>query len=481
MGDFGCHLLHVSDVKSDFGGRRCWNATAKGGKMKINSINQIGSVKFKDEDRLPVNLGYESYTLKNFRNIPQIRKLSEDRVRAIEIVGQVLPFKTNNYVIDNLIDWNRVPDDPMFILNFPQKEMLLPEHYQKIATLYDQGAASEAIERAAMEIRWELNPHPAGQKSNIPTLDGLKLKGSQHKYRETVLFFPSQGQTCHAYCTFCFRWPQFVGMKEIKFAMNETDLLLEYIHQHSDVTDLLFTGGDPLIMKTKILAGYIESVLDADFPHLKTIRIGTKALGYWPYRFVSDDDADELIGLFEKIIRSGRHVAIMAHFNHPRELETDIVREAISRIRETGAEIRTQSPVLRHINDQPEIWARMWQRQVELGCIPYYMFVARNTGAQHYFSVTLENTWHIFRGAYKRVSGLARTARGPSMSAYPGKIQILGVSEVGSEKVFVMRMLQGRNPEWVARPFFAKYDPDATWFTDLKPAFDQERFFFEAP
>jgi KamA family protein len=448
-------------------------------KMMITTSNNYIDKKLKNQHILIEKCCYESYTLKNFKMIPQIQQLSQERIRDIEIVAQVLPFKTNNYVIDQLINWRNVPDDPIFILNFPQKEMLQPHHYQRISDLFEQGTGPADMEKAAMKIRWELNPHPAGQKINIPSLDGLKLKGSQHKYRETVLFFPSQGQTCHAYCTFCFRWPQFVGMKEIKFAANEADLLVEYINQHPNVTDLLFTGGDPLIMKTKILAGYIESILDANPSHLKTIRIGTKALSYWPYRFVSDDDADELIALFEKIIRSGRHVALMAHFNHPRELEPAIVGEAIQRIRETGAEIRTQSPVLKHINDHPKLWAKMWQRQVELGCIPYYMFVARNTGAQHYFSVTLERAWQVFRNAYQSVSGLARTARGPSMSAYPGKVQILGVSEVRGEKVFVMRMLQGRNPDWVARPFFAKYDPDATWFTDLKPAFDEDHFFFE--
>jgi KamA family protein len=447
--------------------------------MLITSYNNCKNNEIKAQQDAAGKVCYESYTLKNFKTIPQIQQLSHAQVRDIEIVGQVLPFKTNNYVVEQLINWERVPEDPIFILNFPQKEMLQPHHYKEMATLFDRGADMNEIEKKAMEIRWELNPHPAGQKSNIPTLDGLKLKGSQHKYRETLLFFPSQGQTCHAYCTFCFRWPQFVGMKDIKFASNETDLLVEYIQQHPDITDLLFTGGDPMIMKTKILAGYIESILDANPSHLKTVRIGTKALSYWPYRFVSDDDADDLIALFEKIVRSGRHVAIMAHFNHPRELEPAIVGEAIRRIRETGAEIRTQSPVLKHINDQPELWAKMWQRQVELGCIPYYMFVARNTGAQHYFSVTLENAWQVFRNAYQSVSGLARTARGPSMSAHPGKVQILGVSEVRGEKVFVMRMLQGRNPDWVAQPFFAKYDPDAIWFTDLKPAFDEDSFFFE--
>ena len=65
------------------------------------------------------------------------------------------------------------------------------------------------------------------------------------------------------------------------------------------------------------------------------------------------------------------------------------------------------------------------------------------------------------------------------MSCTPGKVQLLGVSEVHNEKVFVLRMLQGRNPDWVARPFFARYDSKAIWMDDLKPAFGQERFFFE--
>jgi len=77
------------------------------------------------------------------------------------------------------------------------------------------------------------------------------------------------------------------------------------------------------------------------------------------------------------------------------------------------------------------------------------------------------------------VSGVCRTVRGPSMSSTPGKIQVLGVSEIKNEKVLTMRFLQGRNPDWVARPFFAKYDDRAIWLDELKPAFDQEKFFFE--
>jgi len=423
---------------------------------------------------------FKTFQLNNFRQIPQLDRLSAEEKFAIEVVGQVLPFRSNNYVVDKLIDWDNVPDDPIFILNFPQKEMLKAHHFQEMATLLRGKAEQSVIREAANRIRWQLNPHPAGQLAdNVPTLAGHKLTGIKHKYRETLLFFPSQGQTCHAYCTFCFRWPQFVGIEELKLAMRETELLGAYVQQHPEVTDVLFTGGDPMVMKAKVLAAYIEPLLERNLAHLRTIRIGTKALSYWPYRFLTDRDAADILALFERVGRAGKHLAIMAHFNHPNELRTTAVVEAIKRIRETGAQIRTQSPLLRHINDRPEAWAKMWRRQVELGLIPYYMFLVRDTGAHHYFSVPLVQAWQIFRNAYQRVSGLCRTVRGPSMSAQPGKVQVLGVSRVYGEKVINLRFIQGRNPDWVQRPFFAQYDEAAIWLDELKPAFGQQKFFFE--
>ncbi|MFA3784214.1 KamA family radical SAM protein [Melioribacteraceae bacterium 4301-Me] len=422
---------------------------------------------------------YKSYTLRNFNELPQIKNLSEEEKRAIIVVGNVLPFKTNNYVIEELIDWSNIPDDPIFTLTFPRREMLKESHYSLMEKTINESNDRNIITQTANSIRMELNPHPAGQLHNVPTINGIELNGMQHKYRETVLFFPSQGQTCHAYCTFCFRWPQFVGLNELKFAMRETELLVEYLKNHREITDVLFTGGDPLIMKTKILSTYIEPLLDDELWNIQTIRIGTKAIGYWPYRFTDDKDSDDLIRLFEKIVKSKKNLAVMAHFNHPVELKTKAAEEAIKRIRATGGQIRTQSPILKHINDSPEIWSELWRLQVNNNCIPYYMFVARDTGAQEFFGVTLENAWQIFRQAYQNVSGVCRTVRGPSMSTTPGKIQVLGIEEVDNEKVFVLRFLQGRNPDWVAKPFFAKYDKNAIWLDELKPAFGKETFFFE--
>ena len=421
----------------------------------------------------------KTYTLQNYRTIPQIATLKESDIEAIEVVGRVLPFKTNNYVVNELIDWTRTDDDPIFTLNFPRREMLEKKHYQAVKRMLDEGIDKATLDRKIHEIRLELNPNPAGQEHNVPTLDAVKLKGIQHKYPETVLFFPSQGQTCHAYCTFCFRWPQFSGMSGLKFAMKEADLLLKYLKLHRQVSDVLFTGGDPMTMSASVLSAYIEPLLAPGFEHIRTIRIGTKSLAYWPYRYTTDADSEQIIELFNKIVAAGKNLSIQAHFNHPVELSTEAVQQAIKAIRATGAQIRTQSPLLKHINDKPELWAAMWRKQVDLGCIPYYMFVARDTGSKAYFELPLEKCWQIFRRAYRQVSGLCRTVRGPSMSDHPGKVQILGVQEVKGEKVFVLRFIQGRNPAWVHIPFFAKYDPKATWFNQLKPAFDEEKFFFE--
>ncbi len=421
----------------------------------------------------------KSYTLSNFRTLPQIQKLGEDAQFEMEVVGNVLPFKANNYVIEQLIDWNNIPNDPIFVLTFPQRGMLKPEHYEKMETALKNNADKKEIASIANEIRLQLNPHPAGQMElNVPALsDGTKLYGMQHKYKETCLFFPSQSQTCHAYCSFCFRWPQFVGMDEMKFAMQEGAQLAQYVSEHPEISDILFTGGDPMIMRAKIFGKYIDTLIDAKLPNLKTIRIGTKALAYWPYKFLTDPDAQEMLDIFRKITDNGIHLAFMSHFNHLNELSTAVVKDAIKAVRATGAQIRTQSPLLAHINDDAEMWAKMWQKQVDLGCIPYYMFVVRDTGAQHYFGVSLDKACDIFTHAYSLVSGLARTVRGPSMSATPGKVHVLGTATINDQKVYALRFLQGRNPDWVKEIFFAKYDKDAIWLDDLKPAFG-DKFFF---
>ncbi|AWI08643.1 KamA family protein [Ereboglobus sp. PH5-5] len=422
---------------------------------------------------------YRAIQRRDLDSLPQLSGLSTEELLGMKAVAAVLPFRVNEYVIEELIDWDAIPQDPMFQLSFPQPDMLATDDLAAMRQLIADDAPAAEQSALAHAIQLKMNPHPAGQMEvNVPRLeDGTPLPGMQHKYRETVLFFPSQGQTCHTYCSYCFRWAQFVGMDDLKFASREADSLRRYVTQHSEVNSILFTGGDPMVMNASLLSRYIEPLLELD--HVLSVRIGTKSLAWWPYRFVTDNDADDVLKLFERVVKSGRHLALMAHFSHPRELETRVVQTAIRRIRDTGAIIRCQAPLVRNINDDPLVWTNLWKRQIVLGMVPYYMFVERDTGPKNYFEVPLARAYEIFNKAYRRMSGLGRTVRGPSMSALPGKVLIDGIAEVRGEKVFVLKFIQGREPSWAGRVFFAQFDEKATWLDHLKPAFGEKEFFFE--
>ena len=413
---------------------------------------------------------FRAFTARDLDDLARRAGLPADQRLALRAVAAVLPFRPNSYVVDELIDWTAAPTDPIFRLTFPQPGMLSAPDLARMARLLDDRAPAAQVQRAAHEIRMRLNPHPAGQVDlNTPTHAGQRVEGVQHKYPETVLIFPRPGQTCHAYCTYCFRWPQFVGEPELRIAMDEVEAVTGYLRAHPEVTSVLLTGGDPLVMSTAVLSRYIEPLLEIGT--IQSIRIGTKALAFWPYRFVTDRDADDLLRLFERVIDRGRHLALMAHFTHPQELRPEIVRTAIRRIRDTGAVVRCQGPLVRGINDRAEVWVELWNELTRLGAVPYYQFVERDTGPQDFFAVPLARGYEIFRDAYARVSGLARTVRGPVMSATAGKVCLDGITEVNGERAFVLHLIQARDPELVGRPFFAAYDPAATWFTDLKPAF----------
>jgi KamA family protein len=421
---------------------------------------------------------FRAYSAKHLDELTARAGLGDAERLAVRAVATVLPFRTNDYVLESLIDWSAAPDDPIYRLVFPQADMLPAEDVAPIAALLSRGAPESELQAAAHSVRLRLNPHPAGQLAlNVPEFGDEPLPGVQHKYPETVLIFPKQGQTCHAYCTYCFRWAQFVGEPDLKMATDDTERVVAYLTAHPEVTSVLITGGDPMIMGTGVLRRYVEPLLGLE--QLESIRIGTKSLSYWPQRYVSDPDADEALWLFEQVAAAGKTLALMAHFTHPRELEPPLVARAIGRINSAGAVIRTQAPLIRSINDDAAIWSQMWRTQLRLGLVPYYMFVERDTGPQGYFAVPLARAAEIFRDAYSSVSGLARTVRGPSMSATPGKVCVDGVAEVAGQRVFVLHMIQARDPSLVGRPFFAQFDPDAVWLTDLRPAF-ADRFPFES-
>lgn len=392
--------------------------------------------------------------------------LSPDVVDDMRLHATVLPFRVNEYVLENLIDWDRAPSDPIYQLVFPQPGMLPDLSPGDLALLRDAPLKSPERRELVGRLRSDLNPHPSGQQEhNVPVVDGQRVDGVQHKYEQTALYFPSQGQTCHAYCTYCFRWAQFIGDPDLRFSASSPDPFVGYLQRHPEVHDVLVTGGDSMIMSTARLRQHLEPLLT--LPTVRTIRFGTKALAYWPARFTTDADADDLLRLIEEIVATGRTVAVMAHMSHPRELHTDLARWAVERLRSSGALIYCQAPLMAHINDDADTWADLWKSEVAVGAVPYYMFMARDTGPQEYFKVPMPRAWQIFTEAYRQLPGLSRTVRGPVMSAAPGKVLVDGIEGEPGNHIATLRFEQARDASLVGRPFRAHCPDDAGWLDDV--------------
>ena len=419
---------------------------------------------------------YSSINRSDLVTLAPFNTLPGELTTQINTVSKVLPFRVNAHIL-TLIDWKTVPEDPIFRLIFPDKAFLSPEDYQTLRALDTKDSTEK--QEFLNHFYQELRPNPSNQLQNIPLVDGNPLEGVQHKYRETVLIFPQSGQTCYAFCSYCFRWEQFAeDMPKQQLLPRNIHSLLSYLRKRQDVTDIILTGGDPLFMNAKQLMAYLEPLLHSDFDHIKIIRIGTKAISYWPYRFLTAPDIKELFALFDTLITNGKHITFMANINHPRELKPSITRQAIQVIRQHSIEIRTQSPLLKNINDDAQVLKELWETEVELGCIPYYLFIPRNTGPRKCFEISIHRAVQLFQTAYQNISGLVKTVRGPVMSTDKGKVHVIGTRTFDKQKIFVLEYIQARDSSLIRIPFFAQFDAQATWFDALKPLSSVDDMFF---
>ena len=129
---------------------------------------------------------FKVYQHRQLDKIEALNKVPADMRFEMKVVANVLPFRVNEYVFNELIDWENVPNDPLFQLTFPQKDMLEPSAFQRMADLMSGKHTTNEVFDLATQLREEMNPHPAGQmQMNVPHVDGEPLPGMQHKYRET--------------------------------------------------------------------------------------------------------------------------------------------------------------------------------------------------------------------------------------------------------------------------------------------------------
>ena len=358
--------------------------------------------------------------IKYLTKLAQIPQLSEAERSDLEKVNEQFVFRTNDYY-QSLIDWND-PDDPI-------RRIVMPD----IQELDDWGQLD-----ASNEEKY------------------TKVKGLEHKYTSTALLLVNE--VCAAYCRFCFRKRLF--MDENEEVTKDISEGLEYIRKHKEITNVLLTGGDPMIMSTSKLEPIIKQIREID--HVKIIRIGTKIPAFNPHKIVNDPSLHEMIKTYSK---DEKKIYIMAHFNHPREL-TEIAVKGLNMLMQSGAIVVNQTPLIKGVNDDPDVLAELFNRLSFIGVPPYYVFLCRPTLGNEPFAIPVEDGYEIFEVARNKCSGLAKRAR-LVMSHETGKVEMVGMSD---GQVF-FKYNRSANVENDGKLLVFESNPDAYWFDDYEEAF----------
>ena len=347
----------------------------------------------------------------------QVPELTRREQEELAPVGEKFIFRSNSYY-QSLINWDD-PDDPI-------RRIIIP-----------LGAELE---------NW-------GRLDASDEMSYTVVPGLEHKYGDTALLLVND--VCGGYCRFCFRKRLF--MDDNDEVVRDITQDLEYIREHREISNVLLTGGDPLIMSTDKLEKIVRQLWDIE--HVRIIRLGTKIPAFNPARILHDP---KLLEMFEAFRHPEKKLYVMAHFNHPREL-TDLAVEGIALLLKTGAVVVNQTPIIAGVNDDAEVLASLFSHLSYIGAPPYYVFQCRPTLGNKPYSVPVEESYRIFAQAQEQCSGLAKRARFV-MSHASGKVEVLGVQDG-----FVY-MKYHRRPGAAAtgRLLIFKSNPEAHWLDDYE-------------
>lgn len=439
----------------------------------------------------PMFTGKANYTgLSGFREVVEILErhgIDIGHQDERELFIDVYRFLATRHTL-NSIDWKNFQRDSIFQLVFPQPGMIDPA----VVEAYANATTREAKAIAAEHMQ-NTNPHDGNQQLNKPWFtteagDVELLQGSQHKYPQVALIFDKSTQHCFSFCTYCFRHAQVRGDEDM-FLQEDIDAVHTYLRQHPEVNDLLITGGDAGFMPAARFERYVTPIIDdPTLRHVKTVRLGTRALTYQP-ELVLNGKYDGMLALFDRLYAHGIQVAWMAHFSTPREVLNPLTIAAIRRLQAHHVVLRSQSPMMKHISLFPkEDGAIDIQRSADnwidlaniLGCLSvgfHSIYCPRPTGEHHYFTAPLAEMHQVFDLIYRSLPSINRPSRHLSMTTSAGKISILGRAEVKGETVFALKFTEGRNMAWLDKVFLAKFD-DATNNVALLQPYDTESFFF---
>lgn len=431
--------------------------------------------------------------LNGFREIIENLKthgIQISQLKEREFFIEVYRFLATKHIL-NSIDWGKCENDTKFHLVFPQPGMMNAEDEK----LYINAESEEERLKIVKAYQLKTNPHDGKQKLNKPWYindDGHLeiLEGCQHKYPPIKLILDSTTQNCFAFCTYCFRHAQVRGDDDM-FVQHHVGQVHNYLKQHKEICDVLITGGDAGYIPYERLLSYVMPLIeDPQLKHIRTLRIGSRAITFHPELILSDK-FKKILELLKLTIDNGIQVVWMAHISTPSELMNPGAIAAIRRLKSFGLTLKSQSPIMNHVslyskkNGEVDIdksaqnWIDLGNILAILGIGFHSMYCARPTGEHHYFSAPLADITKIFSKVYRTLASINRPSRHITMTSSAGKTSLLGTTEINGKKVFALKFNEARNMEWIDRVYFADYDEKETTIEKLKP-FGAEKYFYEA-
>ncbi len=255
-----------------------------------------------------------------------------------------------------------------------------------------------------------------------------------HRYPDRALFLVSP--VCASYCRFCTRRRK-VGDPE-KISMAQLESAFQYLEQHSEIRDVILSGGDPLLLSDRRL-GEILGRLRA-IPHLEIIRIGSRVPCHLPERITPELCA---------VLKAHHPLYINTHFNHPCEL-TDTAVRGLGMLADAGVPLGCQTVLLKGVNDDVELMRELMKKLLAARVRPYYIYMCDNVAGVEHFKTTVEKGLEIIEGLRGWTSGLAIPHFVIDAPGGGGKIPLLPeyVERITDDEV-VLRNYRGERFKWM--------------------------------
>jgi KamA family protein len=332
--------------------------------------------------------------------------------------------------------------------------MNIPRYY---LSLIDPDDDSDPIKKLAYPDENELTiSGDMGETTKDPYGDDKHNKGNGilHKYPYSALIVATD--YCSMYCRHCFR-KAIVGLPNDK-TVDNFKKALEYIKEHKEITNVIISGGDPMLIDTPKLKEMLEGL--KSIKHINYVRIGTRTPVVFPMRFFDD----ELLEYFKEFNRE-KTLYIPTHFNHINEI-TDLTKEAILKIKESGVVVNNQAVLLKGVNDSPEDIENLMNALVRIGVNPYYLYQCMPVSrVRNHFQVPLKEAIDLVDNAKETLDGYAKRFKF-IMGHDIGKIEIIGRIK---DKLFLKHIhSRPENPKDASKMKIMKLNDTAGWLDDME-------------